>query len=506
MGNIIVDKLGGLIMHKFHNIEEKVIFEKLTSKHIGISESINKNSNSNSNTVNHNAFDANKILNHFEEINLYIKTLENTRQNYAYRPIVSYRKYIDKLLVFGKKVLRRLIKFYVEPIAFQQTEFNNAVTPIIGRMTEIQNELLKGVTLLQNENTNLKVELDSKQSEIVGKLEEINSYKNNNNLDKELEEIKSYNNKLEMKLEEIKSYNIELEMGLEKIKCYNNKSDVEFEEIKNQYTRLEGTLLARMDENLRTQEVANNQIRHNEQKLKKLEDLDLDLFKEKQFNFWDKKTVSQSGEDAICAYINMALGRPLEQCTYLDLGANHAKDLSNTYLFYSHGARGILVEANPTLIPELKFYRNGDIVLNKCISTKSGDYVDFHILNGDGLSTPDLDSANEFIAKNSDLKIIDTVKVETISVNDIMENYLGKAPVIMNIDIEGKDLEVLESIDFIKYRPLIIIAEMIEYKPTLVVASRNSKITEFMENNEYIEYAFTGINSIFIDKKQIEEV
>ena len=67
-------------------------------------------------------------------------------------------------------------------------------------------------------------------------------------------------------------------------------------------------------------------------------------------------------------------------------------------------------------------------------------------------------------------------------------------------------LEILESINFEKYRPLIIIAEMIEYKPTLVISKKNKETLDFMEKNEYIEYAFTGINSIFIDKKQIEEV
>ncbi|MHB1393078.1 MAG: FkbM family methyltransferase [Clostridia bacterium] len=413
-------------MLRFNSIEEKVIYGKLTPNNSSGTEII---STANKEDISEH-FNMNKILNYFTEINGYINILENTKSNFAYRHITSHRKFIGPIIVFYKKVARKLLKFYIEPIAFQQTEFNNAVTPTIGRMTEIQNELLKGINSLQNENINLKGELDNKQSEIERKLEEI----------------------------------------------------------------------------LNTQEVANDVIKLNEQKFKKLEELNPGIFKEKEFNFWDKRTVAQSGEDAICAYINMALGRPLDQCTYLDLGANHAKDLSNTYFFYSHGARGVLVEANQNLIPELKFYRNGDIILNKCISTRSGDYVDFYILNGDGLSTPDLDSANEFIAKNPELKIVDTVKIETISVNDIIENYLGKAPVIMNIDVEGNDLEILQSIDFSKYRPLIIIAEMIEYKPTLVISSKNKKISEFMEQNEYIEYAFTGINSIFIDKKQIEEV
>lgn len=502
-------------MLNFNNIEEKVIFEKLTqNKNIAASENITINNYGNQNV----SVNAEKISNYVSEVSGYIKIMENNRQNYAYKPILAYKKYIGRMIVLGKKVVRRMLKFYVEPIAFQQTEFNNAVTPSIGRLAEIQIELLQGIVSLQKENSNLKEELAKNQGELERNLqvlsdknnkldngyEELNNYKNS--LVKQFEEIHGFTSKLNLKFNEMCGFNDKLDMKFDELKSYRSKLDMELEIIKNKNKSLEESFVVKMNELSKLQEVANAQIRNNEQKLSKLDALELDIFKEKEVNFWNKKTVSQSGEDTICAYINMALGRPLEECSYLDLGANHAKDLSNTYLFYSHGARGVLVEANPALIPELKFYRNGDIILNRCISTSSGEYVDFYILNGDGLSTPSLDSANEFISKNPALKIIDTVQIETITVNDIIENYLGRAPVIMNIDIEGKDLEILGSINFEKYRPLLIIAEMIEYKPTLVVSNKNKEILDFMEKNEYIEYAFTGINSIFIDKKQIEEV
>ena len=217
----------------------------------------------------------------------------------------------------------------------------------------------------------------------------------------------------------------------------------------------------------------------------------------------NKRTLSQAGEDSILAFAINTLGMNFEDCVYLDLGANHAKEMSNTYFFYSMGARGVLVEANPELIPELKFFRNGDIILNKCVSDKSGELIEFYILNGDGLSTPNLEVAEECIRKNSNLEIIKKVTVETITVNEIIETYLGKSPVILNVDIEGKEMDILNSIDFDKYRPMFIIIEMIEYKPTLVVGEKNNEILRFMEKKSYQEYAFSGINSIFIDTRQI---
>ncbi len=216
-----------------------------------------------------------------------------------------------------------------------------------------------------------------------------------------------------------------------------------------------------------------------------------------------KKSTSQAGEDGIISYILTELRIPLNQCTYLDLGANHAKHLSNTYPFYEQGAHGVLVEANPDLIPELKFYRNSDIIINKCVDTVSGRKVQFSILNGDGLSTPCIDSTDRLIEENPNLKVEKIVEVETISVNDIFEKYFAEAPILMSIDVEGKDLEIMKSIDFDSYRPLIILTEMIEYSVKLQIGSKNKEILDFMLSKGYEEFAFTGINSIFIDKSKI---
>jgi hypothetical protein len=52
---------------------------------------------------------------------------------------------------------------------------------------------------------------------------------------------------------------------------------------------------------------------------------------------------------------------------------------------------------------------------------------------------------------------------------------------------------------------MVVIVEMIPYRKTLYVGERNKDIIEFMERVGYIEFAFTGINSIFIDKESFEE-
>ena len=62
-----------------------------------------------------------------------------------------------------------------------------------------------------------------------------------------------------------------------------------------------------------------------------------------ELQLFNKKSYSQAGEDVILMYIFVMLGVPLSQCNYLDLGANHPCDMSNTWFFYQQGATGILV-------------------------------------------------------------------------------------------------------------------------------------------------------------------
>ena len=212
-------------------------------------------------------------------------------------------------------------------------------------------------------------------------------------------------------------------------------------------------------------------------------------------------TFSQSGEDSIIQYICNTLGRKIG--TYLDLGANHAFYLSNTYNFYTQGARGVLIEANPELARELIEKRPEDIVINKCIAEKSGEKLDFYIMNGDGLSTTDYQSALNFIKENPALTITKTITVDSITINEIIDLYFpDSAPDIMNIDIEGMEFSILKMTDFEKFRPLIIICEMIEYRNGLPSGQKNYEILELMRKNDYREFAFTGINSIFIDTRQ----
>jgi len=236
-----------------------------------------------------------------------------------------------------------------------------------------------------------------------------------------------------------------------------------------------------------------------------LREIDGELFSKREESFFDKRSTSQAGEDGIIAYIASMLGYQQEEVTYLDLGANHARELSNTYCFYKKGTQGVLVEANPNLIPELKLLRPRDTVLNFCVSDSDDETVDFYLVNGDGISSKSKESVDHATSVNEELKVIETVQVKTISVNHILEQYFDECPFLLNVDIEGSDIEVFRSLDFERYRPVVIVAETIPYQKKLVVGKKDQDIVRLLESKDYVEYAFTGINSVFIDRRLLSK-
>ncbi len=385
--------------------------------------------------------------------------MNRTAVNRSYRDIPA-NGFGQKVSRAFKRLMRRLTFWYVEPCMQQQTEYNSAVTTFSAHANSEINSL-------KCENNTLKTELEM----LSGKM------------------------------------NMLIERGLEeRMNEVSARLDARCNELSNDMSgrinRVEAQLSRSVDENMK---ILAHRVSSIDVSLRHMNAQNSSnggtLFSGDENAF---ESFSQSGEDTIIKYILLGLGRKLHEISYLDLGANHAKYLSNTYAFYCQGAKGVLVEANPNLINELTVNRPEDIVLNRCISKTSGENITFYIMSGDGLSTMDYDAAVSFTKENSAISIEKTVTVETITVNDIINEYFkGKAPEILNVDIEGMELEVLSMIDFDTFRPAVIICEMIEYKSTFGIPEKNQEIIRFMEEHGYSEYAFTGINSIFVDRNAL---
>lgn len=494
-------------------LEEKIIYDKLTGRipiHItneaAIHEAATASTSASMDAANKQTVtEKERVEQYLAEICQRLDTMEDTRENLAFRPIYSCRRFIGWLIVFSKRVVRKCLKWYLEPVCFQQTDFNNAVTPAIGRLTELQQLSIERIRYLEGELETGKAKFECLENGIQESIDaqiqllkhllesELTVFSENYTIFMDsFEKVEQrYTQMHQEQLERIQQHEQIIQTHAGYIERLTVEHNGRLDALENRFVALESHY--------------NSRISAAEKLLQQLEDegafASINL--EQQTC---RSSLSQSGEDAILAQIFMMLGIAESQCSYLDLGANHAKSLSNTYYFYQKGSRGVLVEANPKLIAELKFYRSGDVILNRCIAGESGRNIDFCVMSGDGLSTPDREQAEKIVAYNPAIQIEEVITVQTITVNEILDTYFDGAPVFINIDIEGAEMDILESIDFEAHRPLAIILEMIPYRSHLVVGIKNQEILQFMADKDYVEYAFTGINSIFLDKKQMRDL
>jgi FkbM family methyltransferase len=209
---------------------------------------------------------------------------------------------------------------------------------------------------------------------------------------------------------------------------------------------------------------------------------------------------SQMGEDLVVQSIFEMLD--MAPKSYLDIGAADPIEYNNTYRLYRCGLRGVLVEPNPTFAAKLRLTRPGDVVLEAGIGTMDATSADYYVIGGrsDGTwNTFSREDAERAIANRPGTAWIERIeKKPLIRINRVMEeHFLEGPPDFLSIDIEGLDYDVLASLDFYRWRPMIVCAETI-----LVGSSRiESRTIDLMRSNGYEVRGSTWANTIFVDAR-----
>lgn len=143
---------------------------------------------------------------------------------------------------------------------------------------------------------------------------------------------------------------------------------------------------------------------------------------------------------------------------YVDIGAHHPARFSNTYLFYRRGWRGINIDAQPDSMRLFRRLRSRDINLEIGVDIQAGTLKYFQF-NEPALNTF---SESEAALKNkAPYRLIDTLQVKVERLDTLLAEHLpaGQEIDFLNIDVEGKDEDVLRSNDWSRYRPRFILAE-----------------------------------------------
>ena len=188
--------------------------------------------------------------------------------------------------------------------------------------------------------------------------------------------------------------------------------------------------------------------------------------------------------------------------TYLDVGAHHPTEINNTYLFYTQGCRGLLVEPNVDMIPVIRRERPDDITLNIGIGLTTATEADYYRINEPSWNTFDKDTAEHYerVTKGA-VKVVQVVKVPLVNVNEILaKHHGGRTPDFVSLDVEGLELDILRSLDWEKHRPKVVCVE------TLVAGTRRQKMeaANFLVGKGYVARGSTFVNTVFIDGKEIK--
>jgi FkbM family methyltransferase len=204
------------------------------------------------------------------------------------------------------------------------------------------------------------------------------------------------------------------------------------------------------------------------------------------------QSYSQYGEDAVI----FGVLSPSKTGTYVDVGAFHPVRWSNTYALYRRGWSGVTIE--PSRIYEAHFLRlrPRDKHISCGVAIEFGHKA-FYQYADSSLNTFDLESTRDE-ARCDQAYCLETV-AECRPLSDILAESSIRRPLdLLNVDAEGSDFSVLESLDWEAFRPAVVIIE--DYKMFYRAASGDkSPISRFMTAHGYACFSNCLFSYLYID-------
>ena len=196
-----------------------------------------------------------------------------------------------------------------------------------------------------------------------------------------------------------------------------------------------------------------------------------------------KKSYSQYGEDLIiCSYFQRHFKD--KQGNYLDIGCYHPKGISNTHLLHRAGWEGIVVDIDDYKLNLFKKRRGNNIETIKGAISSNISQSKLPVYKFNQPFSP-YDTLSKEIAESRSKEINISYKVEEINQIDINTILSKKHFDLINIDVEGIDELIINSIDFSIYQPRMIVYESFD-------PFSSSKTKELLHRNGYTLLFISG--------------
>ena len=198
-----------------------------------------------------------------------------------------------------------------------------------------------------------------------------------------------------------------------------------------------------------------------------------------------RKSYGQFGEDAI---IQAVLKK--ENGFYVDVGAYHPTLYSNTYALYRRGWHGLTIDPNKDMIQLHTKLRPRDTTVTAGVGENgTGTYYRY----SDGAFNTFSKSDAEERMNNTYLTLLGKDEVQSRPLRDVLDEQKITEIDFLNIDVEGKDFEVLATHNW--SIPTKVIA--VEDDAFDITNPTQSKTYAFLTEKGYELIGFAGVTLIW---------
>jgi FkbM family methyltransferase len=137
---------------------------------------------------------------------------------------------------------------------------------------------------------------------------------------------------------------------------------------------------------------------------------------------------------------------------FVEVGANHPTELSQTWFLEQRGWKGILVEPLPAGCEKLRAVRKNSFICEAAAGAP--EQVGEATLN-----VAQSDVWSHLGEENKALPLAARIKVAVRTLDSILEERQAPPVDLLSIDTEGMELQVLRGFDLQKHRPALVLLE-----------------------------------------------
>jgi FkbM family methyltransferase len=206
---------------------------------------------------------------------------------------------------------------------------------------------------------------------------------------------------------------------------------------------------------------------------------------------WMKMSFSYCAEDLVI--LEKVRKLELKNSIYIDVGAFDPIAYSNTLLLYHAGWSGINVDLDSEKINRFKKLRKRDHCVKAAVSFNKRAVRHARYASGFSNRILEIHEADERSNLGELPLSIDTIQTSTLTEIIDASPFSGKTIGFLDVDCEGRDIEVLQGLNFEKYAPKIIAVEAFDDKDRIAVSN-------FLKPKGYKISDIVDITTLFIQE------